>query len=156
MLPKEHPPLHHCPCKGITNANAPQPLLSHQTTHIQSPIHLNFVINIPHGIAVLTALSFVIPQTLWKWLSDRLHRLEFFTLSTINKNYWSPAGHQKSTHNPHTWTSRQRVQRTGVSASEHKANKLLINSQRGNINRARSHDKKINAVPKIALDHDDT
>lgn len=44
----------------------------------------------------------------------------------------------------------------GVSASEHKANKLLINSQRGNINRARSHYKKINAVPRIALDHDDT
>jgi len=73
--------------QSITNAYAPQPLLSHQTTHIQSPIHLNFVINIPHGIAVLTALFFVIPQTLWKCLSDRFHCLEFFTLSTINKNY---------------------------------------------------------------------
>lgn len=59
-------------------------------------------------------------------------------------------------HNPHTWKSRQHVQRAAVSASEHKANKPLINSQKGNINRARSHYKKINAVPKIALDHDDT
>lgn len=78
------PPLQHCSCTGMTNANMSQPLLSHQTAHIQSPIHLNFAINISHGVAVLTALSFVIPQTPWKWLSDRLRCLEFFTLSTIN------------------------------------------------------------------------
>lgn len=78
------PPLQYSSCTGMTNANVSQPLLSHQTAHIQSPIHLNSVINISHGVAVLTALSFVIPQTPWKWLSDRLHSLEFFTLSTIS------------------------------------------------------------------------
>lgn len=89
------PPLQHCSCTGMTNANVSQPLLSH---HIQSPICLNFVINISHGVAVLTALSFVIPQTPWKWLSDRLHSLEFFTVSTINNK---PEA-QQVTRNPGT------------------------------------------------------
>lgn len=154
MLSMEHPPPQHCPCKGITNAHAPQPPCSHQDTRLRSAIRPDFAIGIPHGSAVLTAFAFVIPQTLWKWLSDGLHCLGIFTLSTINKNCWSPAGHQKSPHNPHSRTSAQHVQRAGVSASAHKANKLLINFQRGN--RAGSHYKKINATPKIALDHDDT
>lgn len=88
--------LQHSSCTGMTNANVSQPLLSHQTAHIQSPIHQNFVINISHGVAVLTALSFVIPQAPWKWLSDRLHFLEFFTLSTIN----NIPGAQQVTRNP--------------------------------------------------------
>lgn len=35
---------------------------------IKGSIHLNVVINVPHGIAALTALYFVISQTLCRWL----------------------------------------------------------------------------------------
>lgn len=112
--------------------------------------------SISHGVAVFDS-TFLCDTTDIVEVAVRPITLPGAFHSLHHKQYpWSLAGHQKSRHNPRTRSSRQCAHRAGVSASEHKANKPLINSARGSINKARSHYKKINAVPKIALDHDGT
>lgn len=103
-------------------------------------------------VAVLFDSTFLCDaQTLWKWLSDQLHCLEIFSLSTINKMTEA----QQVTRNPRVTLTLVCVQRAGVSTSEHKANKAPHQLSERKQNRAGSLYRKINSVPKIALDHDD-
>lgn len=62
---------------------------------------------------------------------------------------------QQVTRNPRVTLTLVCVQRAGVSTSEHKANKALHQLSERKQNRAGSLYRKINSVPKIALDHDD-
>lgn len=137
--------LHHSPCKGITNAYAPQPLLSHQTTHIQSPIHPNFVINIPRGSAAWQHFSLWYTDTVEVAVRPITLPGDFQPLHH-KQNNWGPAGRQKSPCNPHahvcseSWSQRFRAQ------SQQAPHQLSERKQ----NRAGSLYRKINAVPKIA------
>uniref|UniRef100_A0A803V033 Uncharacterized protein n=1 Tax=Ficedula albicollis TaxID=59894 RepID=A0A803V033_FICAL len=85
----------------------------------------------------------------------RLHSLEFFTLSTINN---SPE-------------AQQATRAAGITLALRAADSVLTEPESalqstkptaphqlwgGSINKARSHYTKINAVPKIALDHGGT